>query len=177
MAPATGRRAESQPASLSSGRARGDAGSVLVEFALVAPLLFLLLFGIVDWGLVISDQISMRDGVREGARRAVVADVGAACGVGTFTANQQLVCFTKTRMDVHLASVYVRVKGSAGTPTIGQDIVICAIVRLTSASGLFTPWMAVRYESALTVMRVEQTSALVTGGDVDPSQRGWSWCT
>jgi Flp pilus assembly protein TadG len=49
-------------------RLRGDDGVALVEFALVSPVLFLLLFGIIDFGWVFGQHLDVRHGVREGAR-------------------------------------------------------------------------------------------------------------
>jgi hypothetical protein len=43
----------------------------MVEFALVAPLLFLLLFGIVDFGRVIYVYVTINQAVNEGARTAI----------------------------------------------------------------------------------------------------------
>ena len=43
---------------------RDDAGASAVEFALVAPVLFLILFGIVDYGIWFADSISARQAVR-----------------------------------------------------------------------------------------------------------------
>jgi Flp pilus assembly protein TadG len=54
-----------------------DSGASAVEFALVVPILLLLVFGIVNFGILFSQQITLNNGVREGARRAVVADPAA----------------------------------------------------------------------------------------------------
>ena len=43
----------------------------MVEFALIAPLLFLLLFGIVDFGRVIYIYITLNQAVNEGVRVAI----------------------------------------------------------------------------------------------------------
>ena len=43
----------------------------LVEFALVAPILLLLLFGIVDFGRVIYTYVTINQAVNEGARTAI----------------------------------------------------------------------------------------------------------
>jgi hypothetical protein len=51
---------------------RRERGAALVEFGIVFPLLFLLVSGIIDFGLAFSDLNSTRQGVREGARQAVV---------------------------------------------------------------------------------------------------------
>jgi Flp pilus assembly protein TadG len=54
-------------------RARGDEGAALVEFALVSVLLFLLLFGIIQFGLVLSFKQDMTRAAAEGARAGAVA--------------------------------------------------------------------------------------------------------
>lgn len=48
-------------------------GQALVEFALVAPLLFLILFGIVQFGIAFMHSIALTDAVRAGARQAAVS--------------------------------------------------------------------------------------------------------
>jgi Flp pilus assembly protein TadG len=50
-----------------TGEAR-DRGAVAVEFVLLAPLLFLLLFGIVQFGRAYNAKIELTGAVREGAR-------------------------------------------------------------------------------------------------------------
>lgn len=47
-----------------------DRGSVAVEFALLLPVLLLLIFGIIDFGRAINDQITLTQAAREGARLA-----------------------------------------------------------------------------------------------------------
>jgi len=49
-----------------------DQGQALVEFALVAILLFLLLFGIIDFSRLFFAYATMSNGVREGARYGIV---------------------------------------------------------------------------------------------------------
>jgi Flp pilus assembly protein TadG len=45
-----------------------DRGQTLVEFALFLPLLLILLFGIIEFGIIIYDQVAITNGIREGAR-------------------------------------------------------------------------------------------------------------
>ena len=54
---------------------RRDSGATAVEFALVAPILLLLVFGIIEYGLWFSDSLATRQGVREAARQGVVAQL------------------------------------------------------------------------------------------------------
>jgi len=67
--------------------ASGDRGQALVEFALVAPIFFLLLFGIIQLGLLFAGQNALVNGVRETARYAapfrVVDTAGAAADCAT----------------------------------------------------------------------------------------------
>jgi Flp pilus assembly protein TadG len=49
---------------------RRDGGQSLAEFALVAPIFFLLVFGVIQVGLVMAAQNGLVDGVRTAARRA-----------------------------------------------------------------------------------------------------------
>jgi hypothetical protein len=50
---------------------RGQRSQSMVEFALIAPLLLLLLFGIVDFGRVIYIYATLNQAVHEGARTAI----------------------------------------------------------------------------------------------------------
>lgn len=54
------------------GRPERSRGATLVEFALIAPLLFLLLFGIIEFGWAFLQYLDVRHGAREGARLAAV---------------------------------------------------------------------------------------------------------
>jgi hypothetical protein len=64
---------------LDSGAARSR-GQGLTEFALVAPLLFLLIFGIIESGRLIYYYHSLNHGVREGTRHAIVHGSNALDG-------------------------------------------------------------------------------------------------
>ena len=60
--------------------APGDDGAAAVEFALVSPILFLLLFGIITFGMVFAQQLSLTNAARQGARVAVVNSNQRTCG-------------------------------------------------------------------------------------------------
>ena len=51
---------------------RREHGQALVEFALVLPILLLLLCGIIDFGWLYYNQITLNNAAREGARYAVI---------------------------------------------------------------------------------------------------------
>ena len=62
---------------------REDRGQTLVEFALVLPLIAILLFGVIQFGIAFNNYVTLTDAVRAGARKAAVSrqtgdPVGAA---------------------------------------------------------------------------------------------------
>ncbi|HEY6276044.1 MAG TPA: TadE/TadG family type IV pilus assembly protein [Streptosporangiaceae bacterium] len=52
-----------------------DRGAAAVEFALLLPVLLLIVFGIIDFGRALNAQITLTEAAREGARLASVGDV------------------------------------------------------------------------------------------------------
>jgi Flp pilus assembly protein TadG len=51
---------------------RNQQGQAVTEFALVLPILALLLFGIIQFGIVFNHYVTITDAVRTGARKAAV---------------------------------------------------------------------------------------------------------
>ena len=62
------------------GHATRDRGAVAVEFALLLPMLLLLVFGIIDFGRALNAQITLTQAAREGARLASLGDSTATNG-------------------------------------------------------------------------------------------------
>jgi Flp pilus assembly protein TadG len=58
---------------MSRNRIRNEDGQSMVEFAIVLPLLALLLFGIIQFGIVFRNYLAVTDAVRVGARKAAVS--------------------------------------------------------------------------------------------------------
>lgn len=53
-------------------KARGEHGAAMVEMALITPFLLLLLFGIIEFSWLFSQNLDVRHGAREGARLVAV---------------------------------------------------------------------------------------------------------
>jgi Flp pilus assembly protein TadG len=67
------RRQETEPSPGTLARLyHSERGQVLIEFALLAPLIFVFLFTIVDFGIALDRRITLQHAVREGARAAAV---------------------------------------------------------------------------------------------------------
>lgn len=167
-----------------------DRGAVLIEFALVALLLFTLVFGIIDFGGAYNDQISVRQGARDGVRQSVTGRIGTdtSCApVGGTPANasvHKVVCLTKSR--VGLDEDDTRVKIDVNDPA-GSDrgsVAVCVMYPLGSVTGFF-PMLDGRVVRTEVQMRTEQTvsEALGTGNPdlvdyTEPALSGqnWSFC-
>ena len=52
---------------------RSDRGQTMVEFALVLPVLCIVLFGVIQFGLLYNNYITLTDATRVGARKAAVS--------------------------------------------------------------------------------------------------------
>ena len=84
---------------------RDERGQGVVEFALILPVLLLVLVGILEFGSIYSNVISMRQGVREAGRQGSVGQFGSipSCGLSLIdspTANMQnLMCLTKDQAE------------------------------------------------------------------------------
>lgn len=63
-----------------TGTTRDQRGAVAVEFVLVLPILLVLVFGIIDYGVVLAQQLSLSNSARQAARFAVVDVEGRVCG-------------------------------------------------------------------------------------------------
>ena len=52
---------------------KDEQGQTMVEFALVLPILCLIVFGIIQFGIAFNNYLTLTDGVRAGARKAAVS--------------------------------------------------------------------------------------------------------
>lgn len=80
----------------------------MIEFAFIAPLIFLFLFVIVDFGIALDRRITLQHAVREGARYGAVSASAAAIqnttagqAQGLVDAGGVTVCYEDTTFDAN----------------------------------------------------------------------------
>jgi TadE-like protein len=115
-------------------QSRPESGAAAVEFALVAPILFMVMFGIIQYGLWFNDSLNTRQGVRETARMGVVGNFGATTDCSSSTGMQKLSCEGVGQIDALTGAEYVKVKVASWTK--GSPLVVCAYVHTDGAVGL-----------------------------------------
>ncbi|HXH25853.1 MAG TPA: TadE family protein [Vicinamibacterales bacterium] len=152
----------------STADGRTNRGVTTVEVAIVLPLLLLLVFGIIEFGLAWFDKQSVTQGVREAARQGIVAtyDGGiAACASGSPA--QQLACVADKRIDIE--GVRVSVVGPSNPDEVGKELTVCAAVEYDAITGLLNPFLDGRELASSVSMRVEQDpdDSVVTIGSHD----------
>jgi len=64
-------------------RRTGARGQALAEFALIAPILFLLIFGVIQVGLIMASQNGLVNGVRDATRKAATYRINEESFNGT----------------------------------------------------------------------------------------------
>lgn len=159
---------------------RREDGVATVEFALVSMILFPLLFGMIQYGLMFNDFLQVRQGVRQGARTGAVASIPPASPcTGTSTTADLIKCYTRAQITPVTGTIAVRIATPSGW-TKGNPLVVCAAVKSSGAVGLM-PTPNGGFVTARTQMSIEQDTPAATGtfpaSDTDPTGQSWSWCT
>lgn len=92
-------------------------GQTMTEFALVLPLLVLLLFGVIQFGIAFNNYITLTDAVRAGARKGAVSR--HISNPATATTNQVKTAATDLRpadLQISVTSTWVH----------GEDVTVTA---------------------------------------------------
>jgi Flp pilus assembly protein TadG len=131
-----------------------DRGAAAVEFALVLPLLMLLVLGCVDWGYYFYIDQLVTNGAREGARAGAVADA-AVSDPYVVARNAALQYLTDVRLTA-AATVNADPDVIAGSNAVRVSIrypvgSITGFLRPTAGVDLVPP-----FALAVAVMRLEQ---------------------
>jgi Flp pilus assembly protein TadG len=160
------------PVRVANRRRCRERGAAAVEFALVLPILLVLLVGIINYGMMFNDSNNLRQGTREAARRAVVGDFdGSSCTTGC---NAKLISMTKSAIGATSSQTYVAIKAPSSWAK-GNQLTVCALIKPASITNVVP--MPGRM-SAVTTFSIEVDSTvpdISTYAETPPS--GVSWPT
>ncbi len=101
---------------------RNESGQAMVEFALVAPILFLILFAIIQFGIVFMNSVALTDAVRIGARKAAVSRTAA----DPTAATQAAILGAANDLDKSTLAGRITVAPAGGNWTQGNSITVSA---------------------------------------------------
>jgi len=133
-------------------------GIAAVEFALIAPILFFLGVGFVQFGVVLNQYVELTDGVRVAARQLGLSRTDSSPYSNTVTALTN----ATTNLSSSNLNYYLCVNTSGGTCTSG------ATTQCTSDSNCSSALTAAGAGLAVTVTATYSCSLVVMGHDFLP---------
>lgn len=132
----------------------------MIEFALIAPLLVLLVFGTIDYSNAYSEQLDVRSTAREGARLAIVNGGDTTTDlINAISGRVQDLDKTKIKVSVQLQDV----DGDGLAGEVGETVSVCIRYPRTSVSGFFAPVLNGTDLKSAVVMRMEQQAKFASG--------------
>ncbi len=132
-----------------------EKGANLVEFALLAPLLILLLLGIVELGFKFSQFNELRHGVREGARYAAVSGPDLNGGGVDGSDVRVAVCDAIDLPGVTLSTSLAHASGGSGNRLDYATITVEATVTSLTGAPVITNFIPTTLTNSAT-FRLEQ---------------------
>ena len=107
---------------------RSEKGQTMVEFAIALPILCLILFAVIQFGIVFNNYIALTDAARAGARKAAVSrqtsDPTGAC----VTAIQNSSGLDQTKLGASCSSSWQRASDVTATATYPYSINLLGFV-------------------------------------------------
>jgi Flp pilus assembly pilin Flp len=157
---------------------RSERGASTVEFALVLPILALLLFAIIDFGTIYSDYNGQRSATRDATRNAAVTNWGAdsSCLVPGATVSapaSKLICDVKAKAGLG-NNLRVGVWAPGGWQ-VGATLRVCSQAAMSSTSGMTGVFINGRAMTAKVEFRIElplPAGTTFTAGQ-EPAITGW----
>lgn len=156
-------------------RGRGDRGVALVEFAIIMPVLFALLFAVIEFGSAYFQQLDIRHGAREGVRLLAVNATPTNAETSQVKKIAREAC---TRMDVDAGTTVQMVvalngglvadPGGDATPyDIGDEVTITVSKELDQVTGFLDIFLKDITITSTVKTRLEQAATYgnLTAGD------------
>jgi Flp pilus assembly protein TadG len=139
------------------GRRRGQA---LTEFALILPILLLLVFGVFDFGRAIYAYNSISNAAREGARTAIVdqSQTGGVYTAAQDAANQATALGLNPADPNDVLVSFPNTTGLCGTPAIGCIARVRVQYRFTAITPILGAVVGPITLSATTELPIESTN-------------------
>jgi Flp pilus assembly protein TadG len=104
-------------------------GQTLTEFAMVLPLLALLLFGIIQFGIVFHQYVTLTDSVRAGGRQGAVSrDLANPQAVVIDRVRRSAADLDPGKLGVSVSSTFVQGDDVTVTATYPYDISLLGVV-------------------------------------------------
>jgi len=136
----------------------------------------------VDFGFVLNDTISLRQGARDGARHAVVSNVGtnSSCTLTGFAGvdgsdTDRIFCLVKERVGLNHTNFRVKIDFET-TFTAKKSLAVCVMYPIRSVSGLSAPFLSGAFKTEVQ-MRIEETNVVITEAqETALTGQNWSWC-
>lgn len=114
-------------------RRRGERGANMVEFAFVAPVFLLIIFGVIDFGRAITDYTVIASSAREGARIGIIQAAAPASATDPHsyaTIQKRVLDSSANRLTV--ADIKICSTPSGGTATCTPAGVNCSVTDCSS---------------------------------------------
>ena len=168
----------------SSPRRRAERGAAAVEFALVSPVVFAIMFGTLSYGLWFNDSLSLRQGLREASRQGVVANYGSttSCGATYSTTPsdniKKLVCKAKDEVSANTGTTYVKIALPDGWSR-GKELIVCGMIKADAIPGLvpLPKDRMIRFVSRMSIEVVAAGQTETAGEEALPAGASWgTWC-
>ena len=183
-------------------RTNREVGVTVVEFAVIAPLFLLLVFGTIDFSMTMFNLNSAHFGTKAQTRLTSSANWGddascdlhvdqssiagnAASPAAGLRALSEVMCATKSKMKIanNRTRVMVRFE-NPDDPTamvkghVGRSVVICTMTSTQSATGMFRRLFDNRYIMASARSRIEEdiSGLLSTGSETPFTGKDWGFC-
>ncbi|HWQ60844.1 MAG TPA: TadE/TadG family type IV pilus assembly protein [Negativicutes bacterium] len=135
---------------------RNRRGQAVLEFALILPVFLLMLVGMLEFGVVLHDYITVAEGARAGARAAAVGKDNTTIENAVINATPSL---DKSKLTVTItpAAQASRTVDSSATVTVTYpvEVPVTSIPNPFSASGELEILPEIVYITGKAVMRVE----------------------
>jgi Flp pilus assembly protein TadG len=111
---------------MSPRAARSESGMAMIETVIVLPILMMLIFAIIEFGIVLGRWQVLSNAAREGARRAVVFRPPGTCNAGAVEAEvDAAVADYASALGMNVGAGDIRVSGACAvgpaTVTVSHD--------------------------------------------------------